>query len=197
MVDAAAAEPGLRDGEAVALLREEVVDGHAPELTGHGFIMRRLLVMAQVATPARAPAERAEQVDHAALRPARKAFLRTEPFGREAETVRQLLANDDLVAEAASERCFAVLHDGRVVSYCRLYGEAPTFQVEDVATLAPHRERGHASAVVWKAVKEARAAGAELVFLVAEEQDTAKHMYRRLGFETVGTMVEAIRPVAA
>ena len=177
--------------------REEMADGHAPDLVDHGFTMRRLLVMAQLTPPARPPANRAVEVGHGDLRPARRAFLRTEPFGREAETVRQLLANDDLVAAAVGERCFGVREDGRVVSYCRLYGEGPTCQVEDVATLPTHRGRGHASAVVWAAVDAARATGSELVFLVADESEPAKEIYRRLGFEGVGTMVEAIRPVAA
>jgi ribosomal protein S18 acetylase RimI-like enzyme len=169
-----------------------------PELASRGFTVRRTLVMAQLAAPERPPGDHAEEVDRDVLLQARRAFLRSEPYGRDPETARQLLANDDLVARAAGgARSFAVRTGGEVVSYCHLFSDGAVFQVEDVATLPTHRRRGHASAVVWGAARAARAAGAELVFLMAHEDEPAKDIYRRLGFEPVGATVEAIRAVAA
>jgi ribosomal protein S18 acetylase RimI-like enzyme len=170
---------------------------HAPQLADRGFTIRRLLVMAARYSSAHPGAETAVEVDHATLRTAREAYLATELFGRDPETARQLLANDDVVAAAAGERCFAVRNSGEVVSYCRLYGEGATMQIEDVATLPEHRGRGHASAVVSAAAAAARAAGADLVFLLADENEPAKEIYRRLRFETVGRTVEAIRAALA
>ena len=46
-------------------------------------------------------------------------------------------------------------------------------------------------------VEAARAAGADLVFLTADEREPAKEIYGRLGFEQVGVTVEALRSVAA
>jgi ribosomal protein S18 acetylase RimI-like enzyme len=59
-------------------------------------------------------------------------------------------------------------------------------QVEDVGTHPDHRGRGYASALVLAAVGLARAGGAEVVFLRAEEDDWPQHLYRRLGFTDLG-----------
>jgi len=66
--------------------------------------------------------------------------------------------------------------------------------VEDVATLEEHRGQGYASAVVMRAVREAQAAGADLIFLVADDEDWPKELYERLGFEIVGRSYKFIRP---
>lgn len=58
--------------------------------------------------------------------------------------------------------------------------------LEDVATLAAHRNRGLARAVVLRAVEEAQMAGADLVFLVADENDWPKGLHRRLRFDPAG-----------
>jgi GNAT superfamily N-acetyltransferase len=176
---------------------EEVGHRHAPELGGRGFSIRRVLVMAQLGEPADRPSATAVEVDHGAVRTAREAYLRSEPYGRDPETAHQLLANDDVLADATTERCFAVQVGGDTVSYCRLYSDGSTFQVEDVATLPFHRGRGYASAVVATAADAARQGGAELVFLTAFEDEPAKDIYARLGFETVGATIEALRAAMA
>ncbi|HYT27333.1 MAG TPA: GNAT family N-acetyltransferase, partial [Actinomycetota bacterium] len=98
------------------------------------------------------------------------------------------------IARAVEARFFAVLADGRVVSYADLYRDGRTAQVEDVATLEAHRGRGYASAVVLRAVEAARHAGCDLVFLVADADDWPKELYRRLGFDDLGRYVKFIRP---
>ena len=52
------------------------------------------------------------------------------------------------------------------------------------------RNRGHASAVVLRAAGEARAAGADLVFLWCDANDWPKELYRRLGFDEIGRYVK-------
>jgi predicted N-acetyltransferase YhbS len=47
---------------------------------------------------------------------------------------------------------------------------------------------------VLRAVEEARRAGADLVFLVADDKDWPKQLYARLGFEPVGLAYKFIRP---
>jgi ribosomal protein S18 acetylase RimI-like enzyme len=176
---------------------EELGRRHAPDLERRGFSIRRVLVMAQLREPGERPSATAVEVDHADLRTARKAYLRSEPFGRDPETARQLLANEDVLADATSERCFAVRAGREVVSYCRLYSDGSTFQVEDVATLPSHRGRGYASTVVATAAGAAREDGAHLVFLTAFDDEPAQDLYRRLGFEPVGATLEAIRAAVA
>jgi len=57
------------------------------------------------------------------------------------------------------------------------------------------RGRGLARAAVLAAVRAARGAGADLVFLGADEEDWPKHMYAKLGFDEVSRSYDfVIRP---
>ncbi len=75
-----------------------------------------------------------------------------------------------------------------------LYSDGATAQVEDVATLPAHRGRGHATAVVLRAVAEADRAGHDFVFLIADDNDWPKHLYRRIGFDEVGRKHSFLKP---
>jgi ribosomal protein S18 acetylase RimI-like enzyme len=94
-------------------------------------------------------------------------------------------------------RFFAAIVDGEPVSWADLYLADGVAQVEDVATLEAYRNRGLASAVVTAAVRAAEEAGAELIFLVADEDDWPKELYVRLGFEAIGRVHDFVRPDAA
>jgi ribosomal protein S18 acetylase RimI-like enzyme len=90
-------------------------------------------------------------------------------------------------------RYFAAFADGDVASYCELYTDGRTGQIEAVATLEAYRNRGLASAVVLRALEESRAAGDTLTFLLADEDDWPKELYRRLGFDQSGRLYRFLR----
>ena len=99
-----------------------------------------------------------------------------------------MLADFRTVAAArAGTRFFAVELDGVIAAYCELYLHAGAAQVEDVNTLEAWRNRGAGRAVVLAAVAAARAAGADLVWLVADADDWPKGLYEKLGFEPLAT----------
>jgi GNAT superfamily N-acetyltransferase len=58
------------------------------------------------------------------------------------------------------------------------------------------RGRGIARALVGRAVREGRDAGAELVFLIADDVDWPKQLYAKLGFDPVGRYWQFTRPPA-
>lgn len=127
------------------------------------------------------------EVSEQELRPARERSMRAEPWGAsDPEAVRQVLAAQERYGRATETRRFAALVDGEIASYCDLYTDGRTAQIEDVATLRRYRDRGLARAVVTYAAEDARAAGADLVFLVALEEDWPRKLYHRLGFDVVG-----------
>lgn len=113
------------------------------------------------------------------------------------ETVRQLVAAQLRRGRAAEVRHFAVLVDGLIASACELFCHGRIAQVESVMTLEQHRCKGYASAAISRAINEARRAGSELVFLLAEAADWPQHLYRRLGFEPVGSVWEFTRQTKA
>jgi ribosomal protein S18 acetylase RimI-like enzyme len=129
---------------------------------------------------------RVEEVPWEALGGIRAEIARAEPRIDDEETVRQLREATRRVAQAGNARHFAVVSDGQIVASADLYSDGGTAQVEDVATLPDHRGRGYASAVVLGAVAEADRGGHDFVFLIADDDDWPKHLYRRLGFDDVG-----------
>ena len=102
-----------------------------------------------------------------------------------AEVVEQWGRVDALAQPYAATRWFAAFDGGLPVSLCEVYSDGRTAQIEDVATLESHRNRGFASANVLAAL-EAAQRDHDLVFLVAAEDGWPKTLYRKLGFDVVG-----------
>jgi ribosomal protein S18 acetylase RimI-like enzyme len=127
----------------------------------------------------------ATEVDETTLREFRRSMILSAPWGR-AELAEQIIRAKQLIAERLITRFYAVLEDGEPVAGTDLYLDGDDAQVEDVVTLESHRNRGYASALVMRAVEDARATGATFVFLVARADDWPRQLYARLGFETVG-----------
>jgi ribosomal protein S18 acetylase RimI-like enzyme len=116
-----------------------------------------------------------------------------QPWGTP-ELAEQLLDSKVLLGTRAETRFYGVEVDGEVVSWTDLYVAQGIGQIEDVATLAEHRGNGYATAVVLRAVEDARRAGVDLIFLVADDDDWPKGLYRRLGFDTLGRHYKFMTP---
>lgn len=102
----------------------------------------------------------------------------------------QLIASRGVVEDAVEARRFGAFVDGKLASLCELYLEDGTAQIENVTTATPYRRRGLSKAVVTSAIAEARAAGGDFLFLIADADDWPKEMYARLGFEPIGVTYE-------
>lgn len=166
----------------------------AGDLAAEGWRRECHVLMAQRRAPEReVDTGLVREVGADDLRPARERAILSYPWGTQ-EVARQLLAAKDRISLRA--RFFAVLVEGAVVSYGDLYLDGDAGQVEDVATLPEHRNRGYASAVVLRAAEEARSAGATFVFLAADADDWPPALYRRLGFEEIGSYVRLVKVAA-
>jgi ribosomal protein S18 acetylase RimI-like enzyme len=165
-----------------------------PYFRHRDWLVRRHVLMAQLREPEReADLSLVSEVEEPALRAARHQVVTGQPWARP-EVMAELFAGKELIGQRARARYFAVVLDGQVVSYTDLYQDDADAQIEDVGTLHEHRGRGYASAVVLKAIAEARADGAEFVFLVADLEDWPKELYRRLGFDELGYFVKLVAP---
>ena len=134
-----------------------------------------------------------EEVDPERLRPLRAEIIREWQRDADEKTVSELIAADMLMWKEASSRIFGIVEDGEVVSSAQLYSDGSTAQVEEVATMPAYRGRGHAKALVTRAVGEAVADNHEFIFLVADGDDWPKKLYTRLGFEEVGSRFAFLR----
>jgi GNAT superfamily N-acetyltransferase len=103
---------------------------------------------------------------------------------------------EQLVAETARTRPavrLAARADGQPASFCRVFADGATAEIDDVGTLPEHRGRGLARAVVLTGVRWAVTSGHDLVFLRADSRDWPHEFYSRLGFAPLTRHYELIR----
>jgi ribosomal protein S18 acetylase RimI-like enzyme len=160
-------------------------------LAALGYRTERHLYMAfagDAPAPPRAPVR---EVGVEAVVAANDRYLSTDPdtpYGRDDAVRAQLLEHHRGYGKAgADERRFAVLDDrGNVAAWAKLWTRDGAAQVEDVVCLAEHRGRGYGRDVVAAATRAALADDPELLFIVADDDDWPKALYRRIGFAAVG-----------
>jgi GNAT superfamily N-acetyltransferase len=185
-------EAGLAH-RAIVVPEEQLGSRLAPEFRARAWLVQRQVVMVHRREPDRsADTASVDEVDEQALRPGRTRLTLTYPWGSE-ELARVLLDAKPRIANRVRARFFAWLEGGEPVSWTDLYSADRVAQIEDVATLPEHRGRGLATAVVLRALEEARAEGNEFVFLVANDEDWPKQIYARLGFDEAGHYFKFVR----
>jgi ribosomal protein S18 acetylase RimI-like enzyme len=165
-----------------------------PDFEELGWRIQRHIFMVQRREPEKsADLSIVREVDEGALRPGRRREILAQPWGTP-ELAEQLLETKVLLGTRAETRFYGVEVDGKVVSWTDLYVAQGVGQIEDVATLAEYRGKGYATAVVLRAAEDAQRAGVDLIFLVADDEDWPKELYRRLGFDTVGRHYKFMTP---
>ena len=158
-----------------------------------GYSADHLVVMAQRRRPDRDSPIPVEEVDADALIPLVALASIGEHPGMQEHDAWMLAEFRRVLAREVSARFFIARVDGEPASYCELYTDGVISQVEDVNTLERHRGRGLARAVVLRAAREARASGADLVFLHADTDDWPKQLYAKLGFDPIGHLWSFVR----
>ena len=159
----------------------------APDFQRLGWKVEELLLMPHSGAIPTVDTSGVEEVEPAELEPIWAEGMRASPDIQD-EEVRQLIAAQHRRRLAVDVRYFAARADGEIASYCELFSDEQTGQIESVMTLEPYRGRGLAQATVSHALEESLAAGHDLTFLVAEAEDWPKELYRKLGFEAEGSI---------
>jgi predicted GNAT family N-acyltransferase len=132
-----------------------------------------------------------EEVTADALVPVWTAGMWTHPEVDE-ETVRQLVDAQLRRQRAVQVRYFAARVGGEVASYCELFSDGCTGQIESVMTEERFRGRGLGKTVVAGALAASQRAH-DFTFIVADARDWPKELYRKLGFEAVGNTYTFVR----
>lgn len=76
--------------------------------------------------------------------------------------------------------------DGKLAAITMLFSDGRIAQVESVYVIPEARGQGYGRMLVTRGVELAREGGHELTFIVADDKDWPKRLYRKLGFEPVG-----------
>ena len=106
------------------------------------------------------------------------------------EAMRQIEALAEREWDARDTRAFVA---GDASATCKLWSDGTTAQVEDVYTAPDARGGGHARALVSHAAGVARAEDHGLVFIGADDDDTPKELYHRLGFDPIARLTRIVR----
>jgi ribosomal protein S18 acetylase RimI-like enzyme len=178
----------VEDGTAGA----ELADGFA-EL---GWEVDRLLVMTLRRERDRAPALAAREVTFDEMRPVAVA-ANLESHGGMALDAAEMLADFDRVAlDRTGVRFFLADVVGEPAAMTELYVHEGVAEIDAVHTLSAFRNRGGARAAVGAAIDAGRAAGADLVWLVADADDWPRELYTKLGFDPIGEWWQFTKPPA-
>ncbi|MGY1700124.1 GNAT family N-acetyltransferase [Geodermatophilus sp. SYSU D00766] len=171
----------------------------AARLAGRGWQAEELLVMARSPAPGLPGAERAEVVDQRVVHPLWEASWRRSLAGAPDldEVVAQLVGREHRTGRVVAVHDVVVRTDGRVVAAGQLRVDGATAAVESVMTDPEARGRGHADAVLARALELAAGAGCDLVVLEADAADWPRHWYARRGFAVVGSVWDVTGPQPA
>jgi GNAT superfamily N-acetyltransferase len=179
---------GLRHRK-VEVLDEAAGERLAGEFQALGWHVERDLVQPhRRAVDREADISSVEEVDADTLAPVWAEAMQMD-FGSDDDVIRQLTEHKQVLA-AHGARFFAARVDGVLASYCDLYSDGRTAQIEAVQTLERFRNKGLARAVVSGALAAAETGGHDLIFLLADQADWPKQLYEKLGFEVVGSVYE-------
>jgi ribosomal protein S18 acetylase RimI-like enzyme len=172
----------------------EVGERLAPSMRAAGWLAERDVFMVLRGDRDRtAPAGLAREVDEPTIRAVEARTIGEEHYGEPA-IVDQLLASRAAFGRAGRARYFVAGSDGVDGCHATLYSDGVVAQIEDVGTVKALRGRGLARAACSAALDAA--AGHELVFIVADDDDWPKELYAKLGFEAVGRPWAFTRPGA-
>jgi predicted GNAT family N-acyltransferase len=169
---------------------DELGSAVAPVFSRLGWLAGELVAMAHTRPAPPVDVSMVEEVEADELVPVWSARMRRELMDE--ETVRQLAEAQLLRCRAVSVHYFATRVDGCIASYCELFSDGRTGQIESVMTEEAFRGRGLGKAVVAGALAASLAAH-DFTFIVAEAHDWPRELYRRLGFEVAGSMYRFLR----
>jgi ribosomal protein S18 acetylase RimI-like enzyme len=182
------------DHRVIVTFDDEIGKTLRPQLQALGWRTMQHVFMVQRRPPEKdADLSIVKEVDHTNLRPGRTREILAQSWGTPV-VAEQILDAKVLIGRLAETRFFGVEVDDEIVAWTDLYVAQGVAQIEDVATLREHRDRGYATAVVLRAIEVGRDLGADLVFLVADDEDWPKALYKRLGFDPVGRLYKFAKP---
>ena len=154
-------------------------------LVARGWQHEPVLLLARDGALAPPEASRAEEVPYGHVRGLRDEWIRSAPWAKGEEEVRDAHESDRRMLAGTPTRSFATFEQGRPLAYALLLDGGTDGMLEDVFTTASERGRGLATAVCAAVLHAARAERHELVFVPTDAVNGAGPLYEKLGFERV------------
>jgi spore maturation protein CgeE len=77
-------------------------------------------------------------------------------------------------------------HNGDVIGNCDLFIHRGIAKIEDFAVIPSYQRKGYGTTIIKELIRIAIESDAHTVYLLTDEDDTAKEMYRKIGFKKIG-----------
>jgi GNAT superfamily N-acetyltransferase len=165
----------------------------APEFAATGWLVSRTALMALRRSPDRPiDTSAATEVELDRIHIARAAAIRR--VHRDLDVAGEALEVGALQHDAARVQAYAALVGTEVAAYCLLRVGEKGAKLVEVQALARSQGHGVGRATIWAAVSAARRERVNPIFVECEYEEWAKSVYRRLGFDEIGTMHRFVRP---
>jgi GNAT superfamily N-acetyltransferase len=165
----------------------------APEFAARGWIVSRTALMTLRRHPDRPiDTSAVSEVEVERIRPAREAASRR--VHRDLEVAAEAVAVGGLQSDFAPLRAYASLVGNEVAAYCLLRMRPDGAKLVEVQALARANGHGVGRATLWKAASAARRERVNPIVVECEQEEWAKSVYRRLGFDEVGVVHRFVRP---
>ncbi len=153
------------------------------ELPGRGWEPDRLVILGRDGNAPPPEAEvLAEEVPYGHVRGLRDEWIRSSPWAKTDEVIRQAHEADRRLFAGTATRAFATFEQGRPLAYALLIDGGRDGMLEDVYTTPEARGRGLATGVIAAVLHASRAERHEAVFVPTEADGPAQALYERLGF---------------
>jgi GNAT superfamily N-acetyltransferase len=165
----------------------------APSFAAAGWLVSRTALMLLRRSPDRPiDTSAVTEVDLDRIRIARDSAIRR--VHRDLDVAAEALEVGALRHEGARLHAFAALVGAEVAAYCLLRIGPGGAKLVEVQALARSQGHGVGRATIWAAICAARRERVNPIFVECEDEEWAKSVYRRLGFDDGCTVHRFVRP---
>ncbi|WMJ22483.1 GNAT family N-acetyltransferase [Paludicola sp. MB14-C6] len=85
---------------------------------------------------------------------------------------------------------YVCYYNGKPVGNCDLFVHKNTAKIEDFTVIPNQQRKGFGTAILKSLINIALKAGCDKIYLVTDEEDTAKNMYQKIGFHKIGERLD-------
>lgn len=166
-----------------------------PRFEELGWLVQRQLVMRLAAEPQHpGPAVGVREGTEDEIRSMRREWHMGEEWsGGSERLVGEFMEAEDTLNARRRTRLLVARAGGEPAGYVRIRAERDAGEVLEAYLRPQHRGRGLGGALVASGARALQAAGADEVFIVADDEDRPKRLYARIGFEPARIAHELMR----
>ncbi|WFA08780.1 GNAT family N-acetyltransferase [Tissierella sp. Yu-01] len=81
---------------------------------------------------------------------------------------------------------YVCYYEGDIIGNCDLFIHKGVAKIEDFAVIPIHQRKGYGTTILKELISFAIKKNSHTVYLVTDEDDTAKEMYQKIGFNKIG-----------